>query len=64
LHSIRRGGACGRRRTAAIKNKRYVYCHCAGDEECRKTYMREEQLDEQVGTVVAGIAIPEEARVW
>ena len=57
-------GSCGRHLTAEIKKKRYVYHHCAGDEACRKTYIREEQLDDQVRTLLASIAIPEEAKAW
>jgi hypothetical protein len=47
-----------------LKKKRYVYYHCAGEEACRKTYLREEQLDEQVRTLLASIAIPEDVKVW
>jgi DNA invertase Pin-like site-specific DNA recombinase len=57
-------GSCGRHLTAEIKKKRYVYYHCAGDEACRKTYIREEQLDDQVRTLLASIAIPDEAKTW
>ena len=57
-------GSCGRHLTAEIKKTRYVYYHCAGDEVCRKTYIREEQLHEQVHSLLASIAIPEEAKEW
>jgi hypothetical protein len=57
-------GSCGRHLTAEIKKKRYVYYHCAGDEACRKTYIREEQLDDQVRTLLASIAVPDEAKTW
>ncbi len=57
-------GSCGRHLTAEIKKKRYVYYHCAGEEACRKTYIREERLDEQVRTLLASIAIPDNAKAW
>ena len=57
-------GSCGRHLTAEIKKKRYVYYHCAGEEACRKTYIREEQLDEQVRALLASIAIPDDAKAW
>src|SRR5438128_2631235 len=46
------------------KKQRYVYYHCAGEEACRKTYIREEQLDEQVRALLASIAIPDDAKAW
>ena len=57
-------GSCGRHLTAELKKKRYVYYHCAGEEACRKTYIREEQLDEQVRALLASIAIPEDVKAW
>ena len=57
-------GSCGRHLTAEIKKTRYVYYHCAGEEACRKTYIREEQLDEQVRVLLASIAIPDKAKAW
>ena len=57
-------GSCGRHLTAEIKKQRYVYYHCAGEEACRKTYIREEQLDEQVRALLASIAIPDHAKAW
>ena len=57
-------GSCGRHLTAELKKKRYVYYHCAGEEACRKTYIREEQLDEQVRGLLASIAIPEDIKAW
>jgi hypothetical protein len=57
-------GSCGRHLTAEIKKQPYVYYHCAGEEACRKTYIREEQFDEQVRALLASIAIPNEAKAW
>lgn len=39
-------------------------CHRAGDEACRKTYIREEQIDAHVRVLLASIAIPDEAKAW
>jgi hypothetical protein len=41
---------------------RYIYYPCAGEEVCRQTYIREEQLDDQVRALLASIAIPEDAK--
>ena len=57
-------GSCGRRLTAEIKKKRYVYYHCAGEEACRRPYIREEQLDDQIRALLRSVAIPEDAKAW
>lgn len=56
-------GHCGCQLTAELKKGKYIYYHCTGKRggDCKKSYIRQEQIEQAIIRVLERIQIPEES---
>ncbi|AXK61154.1 recombinase family protein [Candidatus Chromulinivorax destructor] len=55
-----RCGMCNSNFTAEIKKEKYIYYHCSGNDDCNKTYLKQETIDDLFSSLFDQIHISAE----
>lgn len=55
-------GTCNSNFTAEIKKEKYIYYHCSGNDECNKTYLKQETINDLFSSLFDQIHISEEVQ--